>query len=131
MDLEYEVKLGLGYLLEWEEHGLLAYSRTLLGDDTVMMIGGVAPVWKGYYRAFFFPRNKVRETPIAMTRWARKWITSCLTELPLRRLEITVDAGNQRDVEWATEGILFEPEGKLRAYGMVGEDHIIMSRIPR
>lgn len=97
-------------------------------EDDLLAIAGFHVMWDGYGVCWSLISEKAREKPIALSKWFRGLVVYAETSFYIDRLEMTVDASIDRDLQFAYH-LGFEMEGRLRKYGPEGQDHYILSRI--
>ena len=72
--------------------------------------------------------HHVGSVPMSLTKGALRFFNHCATTMPLKRLQITVDARNKVAVQWANL-LKFKQEGVLEKYGPSGSDYFMYARI--
>ena len=103
-------------------------TRTWFIDDEVVAIIGVMPMWKGVGTVWTLLSEKSKEYGIALTRGVGHHVLMLQEDLGYRRLQATVERGNEKARLWIIQ-LGFCYEGTMIRYGPGGETHDMYARL--
>ena len=101
---------------------------TAIHDSQMVCSFGVNLLWPKVGEAWMLTSHHVDGVPMSLTKGAIRFFNQCATDLPLKRLQITVDSRNKVAVQWASL-LQFKQEGVLEKDGPSGSDYFMYARI--
>lgn len=103
-------------------------SFTGLADDgTVIGCAGVRPLWRGVGQAWALLSVHAPHAFKAVHRAALAGLADAFATGGFHRVQISVAVDFPAGLRWAGR-LGFEVEGRMRRYGMTGDDHYLMAR---
>lgn len=114
-------------LAHMEPENLHQFCRTFWMTEPVAIVG-VFRKWGNHWAGFSVLGSYVVEHPMGFCRQYRRLLDSTFEDFGMDRLEVTGRCDHPDILRWM-RFLGFEVEGRLRRYGMHGEDAWILSRI--
>ncbi len=108
-------------------YGHTLIKRTSKGTRVVGCMGGYE-LWKGVAAVWCLLSDEFKQSPIAMTKYAREFMSAYENALDIHRLQAYVRADSIGAIKWA-ESCGFIREGLLRKYSKDKSDVYIMGRV--
>ena len=93
----------------------------------IVCIFGITELWPRVAEAWMIPSVRIKDSPIAVVRAAKKIIAESASEMGLNRLQICVRIDNVIAYRFA-RGLGFKVECEMKEYGPEGADYYLMSR---
>ena len=88
---------------------------------------GIYPVWPGVGEAWFLPSEDLKKYKKSVVKFVLSKINMRAKEYNLKRIHATINAGIETDARFA-QFLGFKIEGRMRNYGLKGEDYYMMAR---
>lgn len=105
-----------------------AHTGTIFLEGKPVGIVGLAQPWPGVAEVWTILSDKIRQSPVGVTKLMRRLLDGYMTELGIWRAQMTVIDGHDEGMRWA-KLLGFECEGKLRKFGPDAKDHWMFGRV--
>ena len=120
-----DVRKDSAYIEEIANH---KSNWSLTDNGHLIFSSGVYPLWDGVGEAWFLPALTLTKNKLSAIKIIRKKLEDLSNEFGFRRIQATCDAEIERDIRFA-KFFGFQSEGRLRRYGLEGQDYIMMARL--
>tara|TARA_E500000305_G_scaffold1214_1_gene1183 strand:+ start:6940 stop:7368 length:429 start_codon:yes stop_codon:yes gene_type:complete len=120
-----DVRKDSAYIEEIANH---KSNWSLTDNGHLIFSSGVYPLWDGVGEAWFLPALTLTKNKLSAIKIIRKKLEELSNEFGFRRIQATCDAEIERDIRFA-KFFGFQSEGRLRRYGLEGQDYIMMARL--
>lgn len=92
----------------------------------IAVIGGTF-IYPKVMSVFSLLTKEIRKIPIAFTKEVKRIISVYFQTCQLNRMQMEVRANHSRAYFWA-QALGFEPEARMKNYGLTNEDYILFAR---
>ncbi len=103
-------------------------ARTMVDEEVILAIAGVAPLWKGVGTVWTLISEDARKSGLRLSLEVRRGIEMLHVERGFWRLQATVKRGDEAARLWIV-GLGFSYEGTMIAYGPDGQTHDMYGRV--
>lgn len=125
IELDYEFsgesRMGLA-----SHNNIVGY--TLEQGNEILAVGGVHIMWFGVGEAWLLVSPKALEKPVALARYSKQLLNAIVGKTDIRRIQASVHCDDERAFQFAN-WLGFDYEGKMRKYGVEGDDYYRLARV--
>lgn len=101
---------------------------TWIDGNTILAIVGVSPMWKGVGTVWTLISEDARKHGLSLSRGVMRFLVMLREERSYRRLQATVERGDERARRWLLH-LGFFYEGTMVAYDSDGKTHDLYARV--
>ena len=110
------------------DYGIPGLSFTLLADDSIVLCGGITPLWDGVAEGWVMASQNIFEMRFLAAKTMKQLTDDMCKKNKIKRLQTSVKADFKLGVRFAT-WLGLEIEGTKKCYGPDGSDYYQLGKI--